>query len=274
MLKSLVIRDIVLIERLELDFASGLSVLTGETGAGKSIILDALGLALGGRGDRGLVRAGADAGLGRCRVRAAVCRRCGLCSTRTQSPFEGELILRRLVTADGRSRAFVNDTPVSGGLLRQVGDMLVEVHGQFDQRGLLNPQVHRSLLDAFGGLATPVAAVRAAHAAWRAGARRSVDELRERLAAARREEDYLRHRERELADLAPEPGRGGGAGPAPAGADEPREDRRPRWARRWPPWAAKAAPSRGWAPPSAAWSAAPMRRPSCWNPPSRPWAGR
>ena len=202
MLKSLAIRDIVLIERLELEFAAGLSVLTGETGAGKSIILDALGLALGGRGDRGLVRAGAEQGsvVAEFDPPAAAALRAVL--TGNAIPFEGELLLRRLVTADGRSRAFVNDIPVSGGLLRQVGDMLVEVHGQFDQRGLLNPQEHRALLDAFGGLAAPVAEVRSAHAAWRAAAV-EVEGWRERLAAARREEDYLRHRERELADLAP-----------------------------------------------------------------------
>ena len=202
MLKSLAIRDIVLIERLELEFAAGLSVLTGETGAGKSIILDALGLALGGRGDRGLVRAGAEQGSVVAEFDPPVGSDLRDLLEANAIPFNGELILRRLVSADGRSRAFVNDTPVSGGLLRQVGDMLVEVHGQFDQRGLLNPQEHRLLLDAFGGLAAPVAAVRSAHAAWRA-ATAQVGELCERLALARREEDYLRHRERELADLAP-----------------------------------------------------------------------
>jgi DNA repair protein RecN (Recombination protein N) len=202
MLKSLAIRDIVLIERLNLAFATGLSVLTGETGAGKSIILDALGLALGGRGDRGLVRAGADQG-------SVVADFDPPPSTEMQTlleasaiPFEGELILRRLITADGRSRAFINDTPVSGALLRQVGDLLVEVHGQFDQRGLLNPQEHRLLLDAFGGLSATATAVRSTFASWRAAAAQAA-ELREQLAAARREEDYLRHRERELADLAP-----------------------------------------------------------------------
>ena len=202
MLKSLAIRDIVLIERLELEFAAGLSVLTGETGAGKSIILDALGLALGGRGDRGLVRAGAEQGSVVAEFDPPVGSDLRDLLEANAIPFNGELILRRLVSADGRSRAFVNDTPVSGGLLRQVGDMLVEVHGQFDQRGLLNPQEHRLLLDAFGGLAAPVAAVRSAHAAWRA-ATAQVGELCERLALARREEDYLRHREHELADLAP-----------------------------------------------------------------------
>ncbi len=205
MLKSLAIRDIVLIERLELAFASGLSTLTGETGAGKSIILDALGLALGDRADRGLVRAGAEQG--------SVVAEFQLPDTgpwrelldENAIPLEDGLILRRVVTADGRSRAFVNDLAVSGALLRRLGDLLVEVHGQFDQRGLLNPQAHRAILDAFGGLAGPAATVRDGHATWRQAAA-EVDGLRERLAAARREEDYLRHRERELADLAPDAG--------------------------------------------------------------------
>jgi DNA repair protein RecN (Recombination protein N) len=205
MLRSLSIRDIVLIERLELGFAGGLSALTGETGAGKSIILDALGLALGGRSDRALLRAGTGQGSVVADFEpvdpgplAELLRDNGV-------PFEGELILRRVVTVDGRSRAFVNDTAVGTALLRQVGDLLVEVHGQFDQRGLLNPQAHRAILDSFGGLEALAAAVRAAHAGWRDAARHLAG-LREQLAAARREEDYLRHRERELADLDAQPG--------------------------------------------------------------------
>ncbi len=202
MLKSLVIRDIVLIDRLRLDFARGLSALTGETGAGKSIILDALGLALGGRSDRGLVRAGAEQG-------SVVAEFETDCSGPLREilddnaiSIEDELILRRVVSADGRSRAFVNDTPVSGALLRQIGDLLVEVHGQFDQRGLLNQQAHRAILDAFGGLTERVETVRATYAVWRSAVA-DAEALRQRLDAARREEEYLRHRERELADLAP-----------------------------------------------------------------------
>lgn len=202
MLKSLTIRDIVLIERLELAFGGGLSVLTGETGAGKSIILDALGLALGGRSDRALVRVGAEQG-----SVVAMLEPSGTVAVQAlldehAIPFDGELILRRVVTADGRSRAFVNDTAVSTALLRQLGDLLVEVHGQFDQRGLLNPQSHRAVLDAFGGSGRLGGGVRAAYAAWREAAAR-VAALRQRLAEAQREEDYLRHRERELADLGP-----------------------------------------------------------------------
>src|SRR3954452_3321291 len=168
MLKSLAIRDIVLIERLNLGFAAGLSVLTGETGAGKSIILDALGLALGGRGDRGLVRANADQGSVVAEFDPPPGAELQTLLEANAIPFEGELILRRLVTADGRSPAFVNYTPVSSALLRQVGDLLVEVHGQFDQRALPNPQEHRLLLDAFGGLTAPATAVRPGFASWRA----------------------------------------------------------------------------------------------------------
>ena len=205
MLKSLAIRDIVLIDRLGLGFAPGLSALTGETGAGKSIILDALGLALGGRGDRGLVRSGAEQG--------SVVAEFDLPDggpwrellEENALPCDGELILRRVVTADGRSRAFVNDTSVSGALLRQVGDLLVEVHGQFDQRGLLNPQSHREILDAFGGLGDAAAETRRTHMRWR-GARDRVGELESQLDAARREEDYLHHRLHELGELDPRQG--------------------------------------------------------------------
>lgn len=205
MLRSLAIRDIVLIDRLDLALAPGLSALTGETGAGKSIILDALGLALGNRGERSLVRTGAEQGSVTAEFEpedpAAVER----LLQENGIPFEGELILRRLLGADGRSRAFVNDTAVSTALLRQVGDLLVEVHGQFEQRGLLNPQAHRGILDAFGGHGSLAAEVRERHAAWRE-AKHRLDELRESLERARREEDYLRHRAAELADLAPQPG--------------------------------------------------------------------
>jgi DNA repair protein RecN (Recombination protein N) len=205
MLRSLSIRDIVLIERLELGFGGGLTALTGETGAGKSIILDALGLALGGRSDRGLVRSGAEQGSVVAEFEPHEPAALEVLLHDNGIPFEGELILRRIVTADGRSRAFVNDTAVSTALLRQVGEILVEVHGQFEQRGLMNPQAHRGILDAFAGLGPLAAKVRTAHAAWRKAAER-LALLQEQLAAAQREEDYLRHRERELADLAPEAG--------------------------------------------------------------------
>lgn len=200
MLKSLAIRDIVLIERLDLGFAAGLSVLTGETGAGKSIILDALGLALGGRGDRSLVRVGAEQGSVVALLEPGPAGAVAALLDDNAIPFDGDVILRRIVTTDGRSRAFVNDTAVSTTLLRQLGDLLVEVHGQFDQRGLLNPQTHRRVLDEFAGATALAGRVRAAHAVWR-DADEQVTKVRAGLVEAQREEDYLRHRERELTEL-------------------------------------------------------------------------
>jgi DNA repair protein RecN (Recombination protein N) len=205
MLTSLAIRDIVLIERLDLEFAAGLCVLTGETGAGKSILLDAVGLALGGRADRGLVRQGAARGsvsavftdLGDGRVQRLLAEH-GI-------EAEDELVLRRLVAADGRSRAFVNDQPISSGLLRRLGELLVEVHGQHEQQALLEPAVQRGLLDHHGRLAPLVAELRAAWQDWRAAeAARAACAAEQAQAAG--EEAYWRHVEAELAALAPAPG--------------------------------------------------------------------
>src|ERR1700742_660699 len=150
MLLGLTIRDVVLIDRLSLAFRPGLCVLTGETGAGKSILLDALGLALGKRAESGLVRSGAqqaaisaEFSVGRNHPAHAILREAGL-------DGDGEaIVLRRLIGPDGRSRAFVNDEPASVGLLRELGDSLVEIQGQFEQRGLLDPANHRMILDAF-----------------------------------------------------------------------------------------------------------------------------
>ena len=167
MLAALAIRDIVIIDRLSIDFSSGMTVLTGETGAGKSILLDALSLALGARGDAALVRAGAEQGdvTAAFDVAAGHPVRAMLAASGIDS--DGDLILRRVQGADGRSRAFVNDQPVSVALLRQIGAALVEIHGQHDDRAMVEPSVHRALLDAFGGLDGERAAVAAAHAAWR-----------------------------------------------------------------------------------------------------------
>jgi DNA repair protein RecN (Recombination protein N) len=205
MLVALSIRDIVLIERLALALRPGLCVLTGETGAGKSILLDALGLALGARGDSGLVRHGAD--------QAAVTAEfevppghpaLAVLSEQGLDP-DDRLVIRRTVAADGRSRAWVNDQPVGIGLLRRLGEELVEVHGQFDTHGLLNPQTHRAVLDAYAGLEGAATATAAAHRAWR-----QKDEARASAAAdiarARADEDYLRHAVAELDALAPRPG--------------------------------------------------------------------
>jgi DNA repair protein RecN (Recombination protein N) len=205
MLIRLAIRDVVLIEALDLDFFAGLGALTGETGAGKSILLDALGLALGARADSGLVRQGADRAvvtasfdIGDDTVIAALLSDNGL---------EGEagepLIVRRIVKADGGSRASVNDQPVSAALLRDLGSRLVEIHGQHDDRGLLNARGHRALLDAFGRFDTgPVAT---AHARWRS-AEAALEAARADLDTAERDREWLEHAVAELRQLAPEPG--------------------------------------------------------------------
>lgn len=203
MLLGLAIRDIVLIDRLDLAFAPGLSVLTGETGAGKSILLDALGLALGARADAGLLRRGASQAsvtaefdLPAKHPAAALLAEQGL-------EVEGNLLLRRQIGADGRSRAFINDQPVGVGLLRQTGEALVEIVGQFEQHGLLDPATHGEMLDSHGG--HDVAGVAAAWRSWQAASEaRSAAEAE--VAAARRDEEYLRHAAEELAALAPEPG--------------------------------------------------------------------
>ena len=206
MLSTLSILDVVLVDRLELEFPKGLCALTGETGAGKSILLDALGLSLGARADARLVRHGSgqavvSAGfdLAADHPAHALLREQGL-----DTGGDG-LLLRRVVNSDGRSRAFVNDQPVSVGLLRQLGEALVEVHGQFDNQRLLDPATHRALLDAFGGLADEVQACADAWRAWRAAAEARAGAEAD-LEQGRRDEDYLRHALEELATLSPRAG--------------------------------------------------------------------
>ncbi len=205
MLAGLAIRDVVLIERLDLAFGPGLTALTGETGAGKSILLDSLGLALGGRAEAGMVRAGQP----QASVAAAFAPPAGhpafdILREQGIEP-EDDLVLRRVVQADGRSRAFVNDQPVGVALLRRIGATLVEVQGQHDQVGLADPSSHAGLLDAFGALDARRAATADAWAGWRTATKR-LAEAREAIAAAQREEEWLRHAVAELADLKPEEG--------------------------------------------------------------------
>ncbi|WP_137126524.1 DNA repair protein RecN [Roseomonas sp. HF4] len=205
MLASLAIRDVVLIERLDLAFGQGLTTLTGETGAGKSILLDSLGLALGARAEAGMVRAGQP----QASVAAAFHPPAGhpafdILREQGIEPEE-DLVLRRVVQADGRSRAFVNDQPVGVALLRRLGATLVEVQGQHDQVGLADPATHAGLLDAFGGLDPRRAAAAEAWGAWRTATKR-LAEARAAIAAAQREEEWLRHAVAELADLKPEEG--------------------------------------------------------------------
>src|SRR2546423_3001357 len=152
MLATLKVRDLVLIEDVELEFAPGLNVLTGETGAGKSILLDALGLAAGARaGVRASVRPGAQQGSASAIFDLPSHHPARLLVSENGICPDGEMFLRRSVSADGRTRAFVNDDPVGVGLLRDAGMLLVEIHGQADDRGLFDMATHRRLLDAFGG---------------------------------------------------------------------------------------------------------------------------
>ncbi|MBT8454932.1 MAG: DNA repair protein RecN, partial [Rhodobacteraceae bacterium] len=205
MLRHLDIRDMLIIDQLELAFQPGLNVLTGETGAGKSILLDALGFVLGWRGRAELVRAGAEQGevtavfdLSDTHPARAVLAEAGL-------PADDELILRRTNTRDGRKTAFVNDRRASGEVLRALSDTLIELHGQQDDRGLLNPRGHRQLLDIFAENGKALALTRAA---WRAlgAARAALDEAETTLAALKAEEEFLRHAVGELDDLSPEAG--------------------------------------------------------------------
>ena len=205
MLTTLSIRDVVLIERLDLSFGPGLTVLTGETGAGKSILLDSLGLALGARAEQGLVRDGAEqASVAACFTPAPGHAALALLAENGVE-LEDEVVLRRVVGKDGRSRATVNDQPVSVGLLRRAGALLVEVQGQHDQMGLADPAGHAPLLDAYANHPALRRAVAGAWTAWRA-ARTALDAARTQIAEAAREEDWLRHATDELATLAPEEG--------------------------------------------------------------------
>ena len=203
MLSSLNIRDVVLIEALNLEFGAGLGVLTGETGAGKSILLDSLGLALGARSDVGLVRSGAAQASVTASFEIGPDHAARRLLTENDLEAEDVLILRRQVKADGGSRGYINDQPVSAALLRDVGATLVEIHGQHDDRGLLNARGHRTLLDMFGRLETqPVAQ---AYAAWRE-AEAALETARQTLEAGLRDREWLTHAVGELAALKPLPG--------------------------------------------------------------------
>lgn len=203
MLRGLEIRDMLIIDRLDLSFQPGLNVLTGETGAGKSILLDSLGFVLGWRGRADLVRQGAASGevtaafdLSEGHPAHAVLAEAGYAGT-------DEVILRRVALPDGRRTAYVNDRRAGAELLRALSETLVELHGQNDDRGLLNPRGHRQMLDAYAG--ADLGPVRVAWAAQTA-ARRDLAEAQAALAAAQAEEEYLRHAVRELDKLDPQPG--------------------------------------------------------------------
>jgi DNA repair protein RecN (Recombination protein N) len=204
MLTSLKIQNVVTIENLVIDFQGGLCVLTGETGAGKSILLDSLGLATGARAESGLVRKGSE------QASVVAVLECApkhpVYKIMTEAAIEIEtgepIILRRFLSADGKSKAFINDQAVSVSLLRDVGQSLIEIHGQFETQGLMDPQTHRQILDDFGGLGDMVSA------AWRdwRDAEAHLDDLRQKTENARREESYLREALEDLEKLNPQAG--------------------------------------------------------------------
>jgi len=202
MLHSLSIRDVVLIERLDLHFAAGLTALTGETGAGKSILLDSLGLALGARADTGLIRFGAEQAV----VAASFSVGGGhsALALLTEHGLESgsDILVRRIVGRDGRSRALVNDQPVSVGFLKNLAGLLIEVQGQHEQVGLADPANHIFLLDSFGVPPAPRNAVAGTHKAWREAAGRLAS-AEKKIEETAREEEFLRHAADELGKLNP-----------------------------------------------------------------------
>ena len=202
MLTALSIRDVVLIEKLDLNLGPGLTVLTGETGAGKSILLDSLGLALGERSDQGLVRTGAAQASVAAEFRVADGHPVCAMLEEQGIPTEDSLVLRRVVGRDGRSRGFVNDQPVGAAFLRRLAGQLIEVGGQHDQMGLADAAGHAALLDAAGVPSALVTDTGGAHRAWRQAAA-AVTAAEDAIAAARRDEDWLRHAVAELDTLAP-----------------------------------------------------------------------
>ena len=198
MLTSLAIRDVVLIDRLDLDFMPGLCVMTGETGAGKSILLVSLGLAIGERSESRYVRHGSD--------QASVTATFDVPAKHAIVPLlgehgvkltNGELLLRRVLNKDGKSRAFINDQPVSVGLLHQVGVLMAEIHGQFDNQRLMNPALHKTILDAFGNYKASLDMIAKSYVAWQ-GKALERSELEHEIIIAQRDEDFLRHAVEEL----------------------------------------------------------------------------
>ena len=205
MLIQLSIRDIVLIERLDINFETGLSVLTGETGAGKSILLDSLSLALGGRGDASLVRHGAESGQVTAVFDVPLDHPARKLIKENGLDDEGDIILRRIQSSDGRSRVFINDQAASVALMRDVGHELVEIHGQHADRALVDIASHRDLLDAYGRLDGDLKRVKESYRHWH-NLETTLKKHREKVAEAMREADYLRSSVEELDALAPQEG--------------------------------------------------------------------
>ncbi len=204
MLAALSIRNIVLIEQLDLDFTTGLTALTGETGAGKSILMDSLGLALGARGDARLVREGADKGQVTAIFELPLDHGVFAFLSKNELEADDQLVLRRVQNNDGRTRSFINDVPVSLALLRELGQKLVEIHGQHDDRALLDITTHRSLLDAHAGLGRELGQIAKSFEQMKA-ARRAFDDHCKGIELIRERAGYLTHVLEELRDLDPRP---------------------------------------------------------------------
>ncbi len=206
MIVSLAIRDIVLIDRLQMDFEDGLCVLSGETGAGKSILLSGIGLAIGARGGRELIRQGKDQGSVSVEMQLDADHRVWQILDEQGIDYEpSQIIIRRVISSDGRSRAFINDQSVSVSLLRTIGECLIEIHGQHDERGLLNPSGHRELLDEFGGYEQAVGEVRENFEKL-SNLKSELQAEKHKLALAKEDEDYIRYNLEELEQLNPEIG--------------------------------------------------------------------
>ncbi len=205
MLRSLSIRNVVLIDRLDLGFDGGLSVLTGETGSGKSILLDSLGLAIGVRADSDLVRKGADQSAVTAEFELKDSSGINLLLAEQGIETAANLVLRRVLSADGRSRAFVNDQPVSVALLRRVSELLVEVHGQLETHGLLDPATHHRFVDVFGGLEPELEKAAGNFGQWRE-AQATYDQARQEVEKAKKDEEFLRHAVEELRRFDPQTG--------------------------------------------------------------------
>lgn len=205
MLSALSVRNIVLIDQLDIALDTGLTALTGETGAGKSILLDSLALALGGRGNAALVRHGTESGQVVAILQLPVDHPARVALRENEIPDDAELILRRVQYADGRTRAFINDQPVGAALMQTIGSNLVEIHGQHDDRALIDAATHRALLDAFGGFESEITATAKAHAAL-VEIEAQLAEQRRLIAEAAARDDYARHVVEELAELGPEAG--------------------------------------------------------------------
>lgn len=205
MLKNLTINNIVLIDSLDVEFDRGLCVLTGETGSGKSILLDSLGLALGVRANSRLLRSGNKQGFVVAEFNISNNPECKYLLDENALPVHDELVLRRVIYDDGKSKAFINDVPVGQALLSQIGSTLVEIHGQHEQRGLLNPSMHRELLDNFGGLEELLHTTQNSYERYRE-IESELGALRSKRDEAEREEDYLRHISKEIEDLDPQEG--------------------------------------------------------------------